>query len=178
MISCLCNVGTTPFCTPNRHFFISFRHIAIDFVTISLGLNRGSHYELVHTCLTKRTTVWHGSYNRKRAFNFGRGFSIVKVECPLSINGCPLIIWTKFELVYLPYFSVDLHQTFNTDALGHWEQNAIQWTMGIVPLRFAGRTRRPTPLIMVSGTSWAILFRTMAIIRFICASEDATQPPR
>ena len=34
-------------------------------------------------------------------------------------NGCPLIIWTEFELVYLPYLSVDLHQTFNTDALGH-----------------------------------------------------------
>ena len=55
---------STPFCTPNRHFFIWFRHIAIDFVTTSLGLNRGSHYELVHTCLTKRTTVWLGSYNR------------------------------------------------------------------------------------------------------------------
>ena len=34
-------------------------------------------------------------------------------------NGCPLIIWTEFALVYLPYLSVDLHQTFNTDALGH-----------------------------------------------------------
>ena len=76
---------TAPFCTPNRRLFIWFRHIAIDSVTISLGLNRGSHYKLVHTCLTKRTTVWLGSYNRQRAFNFGRGFSIVKVECPLSI---------------------------------------------------------------------------------------------
>ena len=49
--------SSTPFCTPNRHFFILFRHIATDFVTIPLGLNRGSHYELVHTCLTKRATV-------------------------------------------------------------------------------------------------------------------------
>ena len=47
----------THFCTPNRHFFILFRHIAIDFVTLSSGLNRDSHYELVHTCLTNRTTV-------------------------------------------------------------------------------------------------------------------------
>ena len=92
----------TPFCTPNRHFFIWFRHIAIDFVTISLGLNRGSHYELVHTCLTKRTTVWLGSYNRQRAFNFGRGFSIVKVECPLSI------IWPKSNCGALPHSSVPL----------------------------------------------------------------------
>ena len=39
---------------------------------------------------------------------------------PYSLNnGCPLIIWTEFELVYIPYLSVDLHQTFNTDALGH-----------------------------------------------------------
>ena len=36
-----------------------------------------------------------------------------------AINGCPLIIWTEFELVYLPYLSLDLHQTFNTGALGH-----------------------------------------------------------
>ena len=83
-------------------FFIWFRHIAIDFVTISLGLNRGSHYELVHTCLTKRTTVWLGSYNRQRVFNFGRGFSIVKVECPLSI------IWTKSNCGALPHSSVPL----------------------------------------------------------------------
>ena len=44
---------------------------------------------VVHTCLTKRTTVWHRSYNRQRVFNFGRGFSIVKFECPSSI------IWPK-----------------------------------------------------------------------------------
>ena len=54
----------TPLCTPNRHFSILFRHIAFDFVTISLSLNRSSHYELVHSCWTKHTTVWHGSYNR------------------------------------------------------------------------------------------------------------------
>ena len=46
------NRCSTTFCTPNRHFFILFRHIAIDLVTISLGLNRGSHYEPVHTCST------------------------------------------------------------------------------------------------------------------------------
>ena len=81
---------------------IWFWHIAIDFVTLSLGLNRGSHYELVHTCLTKRTTVWLGSYNRQRAFNFGRVFSIVKVECPLSI------IWPKSNCGALYHSSVHL----------------------------------------------------------------------
>ena len=89
----------TPFCTPNRHFFIWFRHIAIDFVTISLGLNRGSHYELAHTCLTKRTKVWLGSYNRQRAFNFGRGFSIVKVECRVVDYMTQVELWctTSFK---------------------------------------------------------------------------------
>ena len=93
---------TTPFCTPNRHFFIWFRHIAIDFVTLALGLNRGSHYELVHTCLTKHTTVCLGSCNRQRAFNFGRVFSIVKVECPLSL------IWPKSNCGALCHSSVHL----------------------------------------------------------------------
>ena len=83
-------------------FFILFRHIAVAFVTVSLGLNRGSHYELVHTGLTKRTTVWLGSYNRQRAFNFGSGFSIVKVECPLSI------IWPKSNCGALRHSSVHL----------------------------------------------------------------------
>ena len=90
------------FLQANRHFFIWFRHIAIAFVTVSLGLNPGSHYELVHTCLTKRTTVWLGSYNRQRAFNFGSGFSIVKVECPLSI------IWPKSNCGALRHSSVHL----------------------------------------------------------------------
>ena len=94
------NKKNTPFCTPNRRLFIWFRHIAFDSVTISLGLNRGSHYKLVHTCLTKRTTVWLGSYNRQRAFNFGSGFSIVKVECPLSI------IWPKSNCGALRHSSV------------------------------------------------------------------------
>ena len=50
--------------------------------------------------------------------------------------------------------------------------------MGISPLRFAKRTCRLTPLIIVGGTSGAIFFSAIAIIRFSCASEDATGPPR
>ena len=94
--------ANTPFCKPKRHFFTWFRHIAIAFVTVSLSLNRGSHYELVHTCLTKRTTVWLGSYNRQRAFKFGSGFSIVNFECPLSI------IWFKSNCGALRHSSVHL----------------------------------------------------------------------
>ena len=76
----------TPSCTPNRHFFIWFWHIAIDFVTLSFVLNRDSHYEQAHIFVTKRTTIWLGSYNRQRAFDFDRVFSTVKIECPLSIT--------------------------------------------------------------------------------------------
>ena len=93
-------------------------------------------------------------------------------------NGCPLFNETDFELVYLPYIFTDLHQIFNTDTLGLWVPHAIRWTMGISPLWFAERTCRLTPLIIVGGTSGAIFFRAIDIIRFSCASEDATDPPR
>ena len=39
----------TPFCTPNRHLFISIRHIAIDFVTLILVWKRGGLFRQVHT---------------------------------------------------------------------------------------------------------------------------------
>ena len=39
----------TPYCTPKRRILISFCHAAINFVTFALVLNRGSHYEQLHT---------------------------------------------------------------------------------------------------------------------------------
>ena len=51
-----------PFCTPNRHIFIWIWHVSIDFFTYALALDRGSHYEKLHTGLTKRTTVRLASY--------------------------------------------------------------------------------------------------------------------
>ena len=38
-------------------FYLILAYIAIDFATLSLVLNRGSHYEQVHAFLTKRNTV-------------------------------------------------------------------------------------------------------------------------
>ena len=92
----------TPFCTPNRHFFIWFRHIANDFVILSLVLNRGSHYEQVHAFMTQRATVWLGSYIRQRAFDFGEVFSLVEIECPLPIT------WPKSNCGALHQTSVQL----------------------------------------------------------------------
>ena len=39
----------TPFCTPNRHLFISIRHIAIYFVTLILVWKRDGLFRQVHT---------------------------------------------------------------------------------------------------------------------------------
>ena len=62
------------FFTLNQHFFICFRHFSIDFITLSLVLNRGSHYEPLHSfflqtasqldlghIIDKGHSIWAGS---------------------------------------------------------------------------------------------------------------------
>ena len=51
-----------------------------------IGFESGQPLWTSECLVTKRTAVWLGSYNRQRAFNFGRVFSIVRIECLLSIT--------------------------------------------------------------------------------------------
>ena len=132
-------------------FFIWFRHIAINFVTISLGLNRGSHYELVHTCLTKRTAVWLGSYNPQRAFNFGRDFSIVKIKCPFSI------IWPKSNCGALCHLSVHLSRNTASRLIWGWRNKMrcaeLKWKVLIRRAKWCSIHSGDIPMLVSSLTS-------------------------
>ena len=62
----------------------------------------------------------------------------------IEINGCPLIIWTEFELVYLPYLSVTKLST-----LMHWDiENRMPfsepWASSHCGLRGARADRHPS----------------------------------
>ena len=74
----------TPFCTSNRHLVIWCRHLAIDFFTFVLILNRAA-------ILNNWTLVWHdattvrlGSCHRQRAFSFNNAENPAEIESPLS----------------------------------------------------------------------------------------------